>query len=101
MDNGTPLPFRGLFAVVFWATYLWAFLVSEWSVVRHSKTSRPADSEAPNEDSLGWMMGVTVVAQVLANRQIFCRTAGADVLAWYFSTARRQRSSTALLSYAR
>jgi len=74
MENQTPLPFVGLFAMAFWATYLWTFFVSEWSVIRHSKTSRPSDSAAPNQDELGWMMGITLVAQALAIASAFWPT---------------------------
>ena len=61
----TPLPFVFPYAVAFWAAYVWAFYVSEWEVIRTSKTTAPT-APGPKQDSLRWMMSLTLLAQVVA-----------------------------------
>lgn len=58
-----PLPFVFPYATAFWIAYVWAFYLSEWSMIRGSKAELPS-ATAPRQDSLRWLMSVALVAQV-------------------------------------
>lgn len=51
------------YAIAFWIAYVWAFYLSEWSMIRGSKAELPS-ATAPRQDSLRWLMSVALVAQV-------------------------------------
>lgn len=59
----TPLPFVGPFAAIFWVTYVWAFYISEWRLVRRSKQHVAKSSDW---GSLRNMAIIMFVAQVFA-----------------------------------
>jgi protein-S-isoprenylcysteine O-methyltransferase len=63
--NMTPLPLVIPYAIAFWAAYVWAFYMSEWKMIRISKTTAPS-TDAPPQDSLRWLGGLALVAQLLA-----------------------------------
>lgn len=61
----TPLPFVIPYAMVFWVGYVWAFYVSEWKMIRMSKTMTPSTGTPP-QDSLRWLTSLALAAQLLA-----------------------------------
>ena len=63
--SATPLPFVFPYAVGFWLAYVWAFYLSEWSMIRASKTTAPPTSDVP-QDSLRWLMSLALIAQLVA-----------------------------------
>ena len=63
--NATPLPFIFPYAVGFWLAYVWAFYLSEWSMIRASKTTAAPTGDVP-QDSLRWLMSLALVAQLVA-----------------------------------
>ena len=63
--SATPLPFVFPYAVGFWLAYVWAFYLSEWSMIRASKTTAAPTGDVP-QDSLRWLMSLALVAQLVA-----------------------------------
>lgn len=61
----TPLPFAFPYALAFWLAYVWAFYVSEWRMIRASKTTASPTGTAP-QDSLRWLASLALLAQLLA-----------------------------------
>jgi protein-S-isoprenylcysteine O-methyltransferase Ste14 len=67
-----PLPLFSMpWTVAFWAVYVWAFYISEFGVIRHTKETRGAGPERP-QDSLASLMLLTMAAK-----------GAALLLAWY------------------
>ena len=63
--SATPLPFVFPYAVGFWLAYVWAFYLSEWSMIRASKTTAAPTGDVP-QDSLHWLMSLALIAQLVA-----------------------------------
>ena len=61
----TPLPFVFPYAVGFWLAYVWAFYLSEWSMIRASNTTAAPTGDVP-QDSLRWLMSLALIAQLVA-----------------------------------
>lgn len=63
--SATPLPFLLPYAIAFWFVYIWAFYVSEWSMIRASTITTQA-TRYPPRVSLHWFMSLALFAQLLA-----------------------------------
>ena len=63
--SATPLPFVFPYAAGFWLAYVWAFYLSEWSMIRASKTTAAPTGDVP-QDSLRWLMSLALIAQLVA-----------------------------------
>ncbi|NOZ42668.1 MAG: isoprenylcysteine carboxylmethyltransferase family protein [Alphaproteobacteria bacterium] len=60
-----PLPFSFPYAIAFWGTYIWAFYLSEWNMIRRS--AKTMDSQAiPKKSELKWIGTMMLVAQFVA-----------------------------------